>query len=120
MGSLPLLLALGCIAIEAGDSGNPSGDSGDDSGRCAGYLAEDDFVDPWREAFCSWNVQCGTLAYGESMDRCFELTASTKDRCLDLCETGPVLEAMQAEAAEPDCDAGLPEDVAVPYCDELD
>jgi len=114
---LVLLLLSGCVTNAPTDDSAPTATDSTDTGRCPGYLAKEDFIDPWYQAFCEWNVACGTLWYGESMEKCLAMGGPDSDRCMDLCETGPALAAMQAAAADPDC-SHVPDAVAVPYCEE--
>lgn len=118
MDRLSVLFLVGCVvsAPDAQDTG--AKDSSTETNECPDILSKDEFIDPWREAFCSWNVACGILAYGDSMEHCYELTTGIEDRCIDLCKTKAVLDIAQAAAADPDCEAGSVEGIAVPYCEE--
>lgn len=115
--ALVLLLLSGCVTNAPPDESAPTATEPADTGRCPGYLSKEDFIDPWYQGFCEWNVACEIPWVGDSMEKCLTLGGPDADRCMDLCATGPALAAMQAAAADPDC-SHSPDGTAVPYCEE--
>lgn len=118
-----LVAGLGaCIAEKAetaeADTSVDSGDSaGDTAAGCNDFMTKDEWIEAWRQAFCTWAIQCERPVYGESMERCYENTTGPIDRCLDECRTADALAAMQAHLASGSCESA-PTEAGVPYCDE--
>ena len=91
--------------------------SSDTAAGCNDGMTKQEWLDAWNLSFCTWAVACARPAYGDSMERCYELTAGKADQCIDECRTAAALAAMQAHEASGSCES-VPDEGAVPFCEE--
>lgn len=89
----------------------------DTASGCNDGMTKEEWLAAWNLSFCTLAVKCEWAVYGESMERCYDVTASKADRCIDECRTADALAAMQAHEASGSCETPSSE-AGVPYCTE--
>lgn len=120
VGWLSALFIAACV-VEPTDSGGKDSvgedTAADTAGACNDGMTKEEWIEAWDLAFCTWAVACERPSYGDSMERCYELSRGKDDRCIDECRAADALAAMQAHEASGSCESAPPE-AAVPFCEE--